>query len=209
MRTLLMTRAGPKFCAAAARTSRTIRLKMVKALGRNRNTSSSLEACMKHITAGSRHQGARGQRSASETNCGPGKDPRFSARFDYWPLPLSFRQKLVVIDDSGHRHFAFGSAVFDPHHAPFALHADALGQSDFRREGERKSDGRAFLNYRIQVEADTACAHVPQARSLARNAVIIDISTDADRNAQCEPSGTPFFLLGLNHASSKVAKWQR
>ena len=61
-------------------------------------------------------------------------------------------KEFVLFNHRGHCHLAFGGAVLDPHHASFALHADALGQCDFGRKCEGEADWRPLLDGGIQVK---------------------------------------------------------
>ncbi len=55
-------------------------------------------------------------------------------------------QEFVLFDDCGHGHLALAGIVLDPHHTPFALHADTLRKGNFRRERERETNRRALLD---------------------------------------------------------------
>ncbi len=61
-------------------------------------------------------------------------EPLFREVSDSRDLTLAVRKELVLFNDRGHGHFAICTAVFDADYAPFALHADTLGERDFGRQ---------------------------------------------------------------------------
>jgi hypothetical protein len=72
----------------------------------------------------------------------------------------ALRKEFVFFNDRGHGHFALAASVFDPHYAPFALHADTFRERDLGREGESEANGRTTFDGRVEVKTNAARAHI-------------------------------------------------
>src|SRR6266478_1226195 len=84
------------------------------------------------------------------------------------PQPRSaFGKEFVLFNHGGDCHLAICAALLNPHHASFALYANALGKRDFRRQGEGKANRRSLRDRRVQIQADAARANVANLRGLA------------------------------------------
>src|SRR6202041_1977860 len=117
---------------------------------------------------------------------------RISAESFRKSAELRLCQKLVLIDDGRHGQFAGGIAPFDAHDAALAAHAYAFGQSNLRRQGQSEIDGGAGLDRGIDVEADSARAHVA---SLRRVLLFGFSVTDAYRQAKREAPRGPLVIV--------------
>ena len=90
-------------------------------------------------TSGVRFDGLGLGMSACASDAVSRKAPRSEVRRPRSALGL--RQEFVLVDHGGYRYFAI--AVIDTHDSSLAANPDAFGQSDFRRQGQSKFDGRA------------------------------------------------------------------
>jgi hypothetical protein len=58
---------------------------------------------------------------------------------------------------------------------------------------------------RIYIEADSTGTHVPELDNFVFGTSVIATAVDSNWYAERKSPCTPFFFLGLSHASSKVA----
>jgi hypothetical protein len=109
-------------------------------------------------------------------------------------------EEFVFVNNRGHGYFALGTTVVDPHHFALAADTDALGQGDFRGEGESEFDGRSRCDRRIHVKADAAGTYVAGLRRFFLRAVFI--VGDGDGQTEGKAASCPLFVLGFGHESS-------
>jgi hypothetical protein len=127
---------------------------------------------------------------------------------------LRVGQKVVLINDGGHRHLAGGIAAFDAHHTALAAHSDAFRQRDLGWQGQREVNRGAGLDGGIDVEADSARADVARLRLVL---LLILAIADAYGQAKREATRGPLItilvlvllvLLRLGHRTAPKARFQ-
>src|SRR5208282_898220 len=105
---------------------------------------------------------------------------------------LHVGQKVIFINHGGHSQLVGWRTAFNPDYSALAAHPDAFCQRDLRGQGESEVNRGASLDGRIDVEANSARAHVT---GLRRVLLAIVTVTDTYRETKRESPHGPLVIV--------------